>query len=76
MPTFYTWDYEETPATVGKGGEQRCEAGDRIVVPELGDCTLDKVQSRPTALQDTVRREPTALRVGVRHEANGPENRC
>ena len=44
MPTFFTWDYEETPATAGRGGEQRCEAGDRIVVPELGDCTLDKVE--------------------------------
>lgn len=43
MPTFFTWHYEATPATAARGGEQRCEAGDRIIVPNLGDCTLDRV---------------------------------
>ena len=48
MPTVYTWVYEETIETEGRGGEQRSEAGDRIVVPELGDCTLDR--ACPTAI--------------------------
>ena len=43
MPTLFTWDYEETPATAGRGGEQRCEAGGKVVVSELGDCTLRRV---------------------------------